>query len=102
MVLPVTETFGERLRRLREAQGLSISGLALEVGVSEGAIRQLESGNARGTSFAIGLKLAHRLGVDPFYLARGEESILNERVTVLERRVEKLEQREGAPSAKRR
>lgn len=96
VAVAVTDTFAQRLRRLREERGLSISALALEIGVSEGAIRQLESGSAKGTTFSIGLRLAHRLGVDPFYLALGEGSNLDERVTVLERRMEKLEQRVGA------
>jgi transcriptional regulator with XRE-family HTH domain len=98
---PVNETFAERLRRLREEHGLSISGLALEIGVSEGAIRQIESGSVKSTSFSIGLKLAHRLGVDPFYLALGEGSNLNERVTVLERRIAKLERAASTPSTRR-
>jgi transcriptional regulator with XRE-family HTH domain len=98
----MTETFAQRLRRLREEHGLSISGLALEIGVSEGAIRQIESGSVKSTSFSIGLKLAHRLGVDPFYLALGEGSNLNERVTVLERRIAQLEQRGTSEPSRRR
>jgi transcriptional regulator with XRE-family HTH domain len=98
----MNETFAERLRRLREEHGLTISGLALEIGVSEGAIRQIESGSVKSTSFSIGLKLAHRLGVDPFYLALGEGSNLNERMTVLERRIAKLEQRAASTPSTRR
>jgi transcriptional regulator with XRE-family HTH domain len=38
-----TETFGERLRRLREARGLRKTALARLIGLTEAAIRQLES-----------------------------------------------------------
>jgi transcriptional regulator with XRE-family HTH domain len=50
------------------------SGLAHAVGVTEGAIRQMESGQTKSASFAIGLRLARVLGVTPWYLATGEEA----------------------------
>jgi transcriptional regulator with XRE-family HTH domain len=96
------ESFADRLRRLRDEQGLTVAGLALEVGVSEGTIRQLEAGTVKSPSFTAGLRLAHRLGVDAYFLAFGEGSTLNDRVTVLERRLAKLEQRVAALPASRR
>lgn len=97
----MAETFAERLRRLREDGGLTIAALALEVGVSESAIRQLEAGSVKSPSFAVGLRLAHHLGVDPYYLAFGEGSNLNERLLVLERRLTKVEQRVAAGPTRR-
>jgi transcriptional regulator with XRE-family HTH domain len=68
--MPV-EGFGERLRRLRIARSLSCAQLATRVGVTEGAIRQMESGQTKMASFVIGLRLAKELGIDAWYLANG-------------------------------
>ncbi len=98
----MSESFGERLRRLREEHGFSIAHLAVEIGVSEGAIRQMETGNVKSPSFLVGLRLAHQLGVDPYELALGDGSNLNERLIVVERRLAALEQRVAAFPAPRR
>lgn len=66
------ETFGERLRRLRTAKGLTMTQLGYKVGVTEGAIRQMESGQSKSASFQVGVRLAQVLGVGPTYLALGE------------------------------
>ena len=65
------ERFGERLRRLRLARALSCAHLAQRVGVTAGAIRQMESGQTKFASLVIGLRLAKELGTDPWYLATG-------------------------------
>ena len=65
------ESFGERLRRLRTARTVSCAQLAQRVGVTEGAIRQMESGQTKMASFVIGLRLAKELGTDAWYLANG-------------------------------
>ncbi|MDQ6942842.1 MAG: helix-turn-helix domain-containing protein [Candidatus Eremiobacteraeota bacterium] len=98
----MTETAAARLKRLREERGVTIAALALEAGVSESAVRQLETGNVKSPSFAVGLRLAHYLGVDPYYLAFGESSNLDERLLIVERRVTKLEQRVATIPATRR
>ncbi len=67
-----TETFGERLRRLREARGLRKTVLARRVGLTEAAIRQLESGRTSDARLADGVRIAAALGVEPGYLAFGE------------------------------
>ncbi len=67
------ERFGERLRRLRVARRVSCAHLAQRVGVTEGAIRQMESGQTKMASFVIGLRLARELGVEPWYLANGTD-----------------------------
>lgn len=98
----MAEAFGDRVRRLREEQGFSVAALALEVGVSEGTIRQIETGSIKSPSLTVGLRLAHRLGVDVWYLAFGEGSTLNDRITLVERRLTKIEQRLAAlPQARR-
>jgi transcriptional regulator with XRE-family HTH domain len=92
------ERFGRRLRRLRLARGLSCSQLAYRVGVTEGAIRQMESGQTKIASFVIGLRLAKELGTTAWYLAVGgaddrdrePSDTLAQRVAALERRVSLL------------
>jgi transcriptional regulator with XRE-family HTH domain len=93
------EYFGERLRGLRLSRGLSCAQLAHKVGVTEGAIRQMESGQTKMASFVIGLRLAKELGTDPWYLANGvaddpEAQVgadaISLRVTALEQRISKL------------
>jgi transcriptional regulator with XRE-family HTH domain len=100
------ERFGDRLRRLRLATGLTPSALAHEVGVTEGAIRQMESGQTKSASLVVGLYLADVLGVDVRYLALGEDAsgapaskgVVSsaERVTALETRIAALEKRVAA------
>lgn len=99
----IMERFGDRLRRLRVAADLTPSALAHEVGVTEGAIRQMESGQTKNASLVVGLRLADVLGVDVRYLALGEGAAgarvadvpvtLPERITVLEKRVAAVEKR---------
>jgi len=92
------ERFGRRLRRLRLACRLSCSQLAYRVGVTEGAIRQMESGQTKIASFVIGLRLARELGTTAWYLALGgaddrerdADDSLTQRVTALEQRVSLL------------
>lgn len=98
----MTETFAQRLRRLRNDHGYSVADLASTVGASEGTIRQLENGSVKSPSFLLGIRLAERLDVDPRYLALGEGSTFSERLDALERRMAKLEQRGAAPPATRR
>jgi transcriptional regulator with XRE-family HTH domain len=63
------------LRALREQQKMTPSALAHAVGVTEGAIRQMESGQTKSASFLVGLKLADVLGVSAVYLAIGRENL---------------------------
>jgi transcriptional regulator with XRE-family HTH domain len=55
-------TFAERLRELRDAQGLSEAKLAAAAGVSFGAVHQYGLG-LRKPSFAAVVKIAKALGV---------------------------------------
>lgn len=87
----MAETFAQRLQRLRKAEGLSIIELATDVGVSEATIRQLEAGGVKSPSFTVGLRIAHRLGVDPYDLAFSETSPFGDRLMRIERRVSALE-----------
>ncbi len=88
-----TETFGERLRRLRMSRGYSLMNLAMRVGLTEACIRQLESGRTREPRLGDGMRLAEVLGADPRYLAFGEGDPpprppdLAERVAAIERRL---------------
>lgn len=66
-------SFRERLRKKRLEHGLSPGELAIAVGVTEGAVRQMESGQTKSASFAVGVKLALALGCSPYWLATGRE-----------------------------
>ncbi len=70
----MTQPFGERLRSLRTRRRLTPSALAFAVGVTEGAIRQMESGQTKNASFLVGLRLSQVLGVSPWFLATGENA----------------------------
>jgi transcriptional regulator with XRE-family HTH domain len=98
----MSETFAARLRRVREDKGFTVPDLASAVGVSPGAIRQLESGQSKNPGFALGLRIADRLNVDPHYLALGEGFSLTERLELMEERVAKLERRVASIPATRR
>ncbi|MBV8579978.1 MAG: helix-turn-helix transcriptional regulator [Candidatus Eremiobacteraeota bacterium] len=109
----MSETFGERLRSLRTRRHLTPSALAHAVSVTEGAIRQMESGQTKSASFLVGLKLAHVLGVTPWYLATGRdappetESLSSDRspVALLERlsvQISAIDRRVKALEARRR
>jgi transcriptional regulator with XRE-family HTH domain len=99
---PMSERFGERLRRLRNEQGYTAVDLAAAVGTSESTIRQLETGNVKSPNFLLGIRLADQLKVDPRYLALGEGLGVAARFESLEHRVEKLERRVAAIPAARR
>ena len=68
----MAQTFGERLRTLRERRKMTVSQLAVAVRITEGAIRQMESGQTKSASFLTGLRLAHTLDVTPWFLATGQ------------------------------
>lgn len=63
------ERFGKRVKQAREAAGLTIGALAQMVGVTEGAVRQMESGQTKSASFLVGLKISHVLNLSPWELA---------------------------------
>lgn len=110
----VADTYGERLRSLRTRRHFTPSALAHAVGITEGAIRQMESGQTKNASFLVGLKLSHVLGVSPWFLATGRDvpaeiespgqarplAVLVERlsvqITAIDRRVKALEGRQRA------
>jgi transcriptional regulator with XRE-family HTH domain len=96
-----TETFGERLRRLRETKGWALATLARRVGLTEATLLQLETGRTREPRLGDGMRLADALGTDARYLAFGDgepptvPSELSQRVTVIERRLGVVELRVG-------
>src|SRR5438874_13679853 len=62
-------SLGERVRRLRNARGLTQSELA-DMRVSKEYISQIETGKTRPTQHTV-VWLADRLGVDQYYLEDG-------------------------------
>lgn len=65
------ETFGQRIHRLRVARGLRVPDLAHASGLTECAVRHLESGQTNGASLIVGLHMSRYLNVSPDYLATG-------------------------------
>lgn len=59
-----TETFGTRIRRLREKHGWSLTELSNRAGISRSYLAQIESGQSAPTEDKI-LKLANALGALP-------------------------------------
>lgn len=93
------ESFGERLKRLRIEKAMAATTLASAAGVTEGAVRQLESGRIKTPGFDTGILLADTLGVDARYLAFGVDrqprGPVERRVANVERRVTLIEERLG-------
>ncbi len=73
-----TETFGQRLGRLRRERGLSVTGLAYKAGGTEGTVRGLEGGSTTSVRFETGVLFAEALDVTPRYLAFGNAERPNE------------------------
>lgn len=61
------ETFGKRVKRLRQERALTAVALAM-CGVSDGSIRHIEGGNVSSPSLHLGIRLAGALAVDARYL----------------------------------
>ena len=68
------ETLGARVRRLRQAKGLSQDGLAREVGVTRQQVYQVERGDQEHMRRDTRAKYARVLGVSEEYLETGYES----------------------------
>jgi transcriptional regulator with XRE-family HTH domain len=98
----MSETFAQRLRRLRNDHGYSVADLASTVGASEGTIRQLENGSVKSPSLLLGVRLAERLHVDARYLALGDGATFSERFELIEKRLAKVEQKLASLAAPRR
>lgn len=60
--MPETVAFGGRLRRLREAAGLSVGELAQRVGLTRQYLYDLESGRKAAPSLDVARRLAESLG----------------------------------------
>jgi transcriptional regulator with XRE-family HTH domain len=98
----MAETFAERLRRIRLEQGFSVPDLASAVGVSDGAIRQLESGQTKQPSFALGLRIADKLHVEPYYLALGAGFSMRDHLERIEVRLDAMDRRLAEQDRRRR
>lgn len=65
------ETFGEKLKGLRKARGMSLHQVSVESGVSPSYISRLERNEKQSPSFPILVELARALKVDVLTLAEG-------------------------------
>lgn len=68
----MTESMGQRLRRLRRERGLTTTSLAYRADVTEGTVRGLEGGHTTSVRFETGVLFAEALGVTARYLAFGD------------------------------
>ena len=59
------QTIGKQINARRRAMGLSASKLAIAVGVTENAIRKIESGDSKEPRFSTGVRIAQILKMDP-------------------------------------
>jgi transcriptional regulator with XRE-family HTH domain len=64
------ETIGDRIRRIREAQGIQRKDLAADAGISYSGLSDLEAGKARSSTKLH--RIAALLGVDTAYLETGK------------------------------
>ena len=69
----MAETFGERVRRLREWKGLSPADVASRLRKSAQWLNQVENGEIKQPGFHTGVLLAEALGVNSYVLAFGHE-----------------------------
>lgn len=67
------ETMGQRIKRLREARGLSQQQLANLVGVTPSAVSQWETDQVRSIKPPHFLALADALSTDPWFLVFGPQ-----------------------------
>ena len=84
-------SFGLRLQRTREKQGMTVASLAAACRISDSAVASIENGRTRHVPFLTGVKLAYALDVEPWWLATGTDEPQAERITRLETRVTRLE-----------
>jgi predicted nucleotidyltransferase len=63
---------GKRLKELRQTRGFTAMELAKQAGVSEDAVRKVESGRSKQPSFETGVRIAQALGIDSAELAFGK------------------------------
>ena len=60
-----TRSLGLRIKSARRARGLTAAELALRAGITENAVRKIESGDSKEPRFSTGLRIAAVLGVGP-------------------------------------
>lgn len=68
----VMETRGDRIKRLRQARGLTLDGLGTILGVTGAAVHKWETGDTQNMKVETFLLLADALGTDVKYLVWGE------------------------------
>jgi transcriptional regulator with XRE-family HTH domain len=64
----VAMTLGERVKTLRERQGLTQSELAQRCGIAQATISRLETGDLKDVQSSVAKRLARALGVTVDYL----------------------------------
>lgn len=70
------DTVGLRIAKLVREQGVTLKEIEKVSGLDRGTVAKLVGGNQKSTSLEAGLKIARRLGVDPYSLIPGEPTRL--------------------------
>lgn len=83
------ETMGTRIRRLREARGLTQQGLADLCAVTKSAVSQWEADSTADIKLKPFLALCGVLGTDPYYLVLGPERAAPGAPTQPQRRIQR-------------
>ena len=83
-------TFGERLRALRESQGITLAQLGRAVGVSEATIQRYECGEIQNPKQSRVTALAQALGVSEAALMGWDDDDLDADVRLLARDLQGL------------
>lgn len=58
-------SIGRRIKRLRESKGLTAARLAERAGITENALRKIESGDSKEPRFSTGVRIARALDIEP-------------------------------------
>jgi len=86
------ETMGQRIKRLREARGLTQQQLATLVGVTKGAVSQWEGGGVDNIRLVNLLKLLTALSTDTAYLVYGPDRVPRNESVALFRDIRRAKQ----------
>ena len=68
------ETIGQRMRRHRKEQQISLNALAKATGACPNTLTMIEIGRTINPGFVLGCRIAEALELDPMYLALGDRS----------------------------
>jgi transcriptional regulator with XRE-family HTH domain len=72
-----TYTAGQRIRKAREAKGLSVREAATRIGMGKSSLSEIENGESKFPSAEVIFKMAEVLGVTARWIIEGEDGDLS-------------------------